>query len=63
MSNKQKFGQIKDPKKNNSETKSKKWSVQSYKHVYKRAEVNRKDFFIRWPSTTFERHCCQNRIL
>lgn len=51
MWNTQKFGQTKGPKESNSETKYKKWSVQSYKHAYRRAEVNRKDFVKRWPST------------
>jgi len=51
MSNTQKFGQTKDPKESTSEIKYKEWSVHSYKHVYRRAEVNRKEFVIRWPNT------------
>lgn len=51
MSNTQKFGQTKDPKESTSEIKYKKWSVHSYKQVYSRADVNRKDLVIRWPST------------
>jgi len=43
MSNTQKFGQTKDPKESTSEIKYKKWSVHSYKHAYRRAEVNRKE--------------------
>jgi len=51
MLNTQKFGQTKDPKESTSDIKYKKWSVHSYKHAYRRAEVNRKDFIIRWPNT------------
>ena len=51
MLNTQKFGQTKDSNENTSEIKYKKCSVHSYKHAYRRAEMNRKDFIIRCPNT------------